>query len=275
MLREPLEDKPGSIPDFACHADIVRTVYAVYKVERMDDRDEQRTSSLADRVYLDLRRQIVAGEIPPRALVQEARIARTTGASRTPVREALRRLEAEGKITRSAAGAYSVPELSPQELLDLYELRGILEGHAARLAAERRGRVELARLADVVDAMEQAIARQDDDLLASLNGMFHDLIAATSGSRYLQTQIRSIREHFESYRVPALSVRGRRESAFEEHKELMMAIVAQDWAAAERLGLAHVREAFKVRVAGSEGEHESEAIVSLAQSRVMRSTKNG
>jgi len=218
----------------------------------VQDRDvEDPRQSIADRVYNQLRRRIVAGDISPREEVREASVARNTGASRTPVREALRRLEAEGLISRSLAGAYAVTEVSAQELIDIYELRGILEGHAARLAAERRGRVELARLADVLEAMEDAILRNDDDGLVRLNGTFHDLIAESSQNSYLQTQIRSIRENFERYRAAALSVPGRRERAHDEHTWLVAAIKDRDAASAERIARTHAREALRHRIDGS------------------------
>jgi DNA-binding GntR family transcriptional regulator len=229
----------------------------------MDDSHTNGTAySVADRVYQLLRQQIISGDIPPRGAVQEAAITRLTGASRTPVREALRRLEAENLISRSPTGAYSVTELSVQELMDIYELRGILEGHAARLAADRRGRVELARLADVVDAMAAAIHDHDDERLNRLNGTFHDLIAESSGSRYLQNQIRSIREHFERYRLPALSVPGRREEAHLEHDHLMQAIKDQDADAAERIARDHVREASRLRLSGTTSDQRAEVTAS-------------
>lgn len=207
--------------------------------------------TLADRIYGDLRTRIVAGEIPPRGIVREADVARGSGASRTPVREALHRLEAEGFISRAVAGAYAVTELSVQELEDIYELRGILEGHAARLAAERRGRVELAKLADVMDSMEEALAVLDAKRLLELNGALHDLVAECSGSRYLQTQVRTIRELFERYRSGALSNPARRNQAHDEHKRLVAAIRHQDGDAAESIARGHAREAIKHRLDGT------------------------
>lgn len=206
------------------------------------------SQSVSDRVYAELRARIVSGSAAPQQLIQEASIVREAGASRTPVREALRRLEAEGLIARGRAGAYIVTELSPEELMDLYDVRGILEGHAARLAAERRGRVELARLEDTIDAMEAAVRHRDDALLAALNSDFHDLIAESSRNRYLQTQIRGIREHFDRYRSTALTAPGRREQSHGEHVALMQAIAGQDLDAAERLARGHARKALRLRV---------------------------
>lgn len=204
--------------------------------------------SVAARVYSELRGRITSGDIPPRGLVQEAAIARESGASRTPVREALRRLDAEGLIVRSSARSYVVSDLTATELVDLYDLRGMLEGVAASLAAQRRGRVELARLEDLVEAMGKSVMDGDYDQLGELNSSFHTVIAEASQNRFLVAMIRSVGDHFERYRTAALAAPGRSMAAHAEHVELLHAIRDQDSMRAEQMARTHLREALRLRV---------------------------
>ncbi len=203
---------------------------------------------LGDQAYARIRQMISDGWIPTRTVVRESYLARQLGVSRTPVREALQRLVAEGYLSAIPQGGYFVVQLSIGDLEDVYEVRGVLEGLAARRAADHATRTDLAQLEDLYEAMEGARARGDDAQLARLNSQFHATVARGGGNAYLQSMLGEIREIFERFRPAALTHPGRREAAHAEHRGLLEALRARDVDGAERLAQQHVRGALAVRL---------------------------
>lgn len=200
---------------------------------------------------------LMRGEIAPRSLLREAELARQLGMSRTPVREALRRLMAEGFLRAAPQGGFVVVELTREDLMNIYPVRGVLEGLAARLAARHASRVDIARLEELAEAMERARLAGDDGQLAKLNSQFHDAVAQASHNRHLQAMLANIREVFEGYRPFALIHPGRRDAAHSEHCELLAALKARDEASAAKIAEEHVRRALMVRLsaAGDTSSH--------------------
>lgn len=203
--------------------------------------------SLGDQAYEQLKRMVFEHELPPGSRVSEAQLTRQLGMSRTPVREALFRLESEGLLAAAPGRGFLVAELTVDHLVDIYRVRAVLEGLAAEDAARRATRVDIARLEDSYDAMSDANADGRDADLARMNSEFHALIAEISGNTYLQAMLDDIREVFEWFRTTALNVPGRRETAHDEHGRMIEALRAGDADAARELAQRHVHRALDTR----------------------------
>lgn len=150
---------------------------------------------LSSDAYELLREAIILGHLAPGERIVEAEIARQMTISRAPIREAIRQLERDGLVEyRPRRGAYVV-KLSPDEVRDVYDIRALLEGHAARLAAQRITPEGLAELARLLDDM-RAAARQDDlTRLIAVDVDFHAVICHTSGSPRLEQFWNSLHPH--------------------------------------------------------------------------------
>jgi DNA-binding GntR family transcriptional regulator len=137
--------------------------------------------------YATIREQIISGEYAMGARLGEAELATALGVSRTPIREALRRLSADGLVEAEANRGARVASWTPDDLDQIYELRALLEGHAAARAATRVTPEDLEQLAELCDRMEEAVAagitRSDNlDTLADGNRRFHARIMAVAGN---------------------------------------------------------------------------------------------
>ncbi len=212
---------------------------------------------LGEEVYARLRRMILDGEIAARVPIREAELVRRMGTSRTPVREALRRLQAEGLLTPIPHLGYVVNEVGIEDLVKIFPVREVLEGLASRLAALHRGRTDLARMADLMDEMEQAVARCDNDRLDHLDAAFHNAIARASRNEYLESALANLREAYRRYRPPRAWNARRRREMLAEHRALLQAMDDGDPDRAERLAKEHNARAvrFRLEAAGIVGEH--------------------
>jgi DNA-binding GntR family transcriptional regulator len=202
----------------------------------------------SEQAYRSLRGMIVRRELPSGTVLHDAELARRMGISRTPVREALRRLQAAGFVSLIPRGGFLIPELSTSELMDVFIVRRNLEGLAARLAAERRTRTDLAYLDDVLEAMDNALQQSDTLRHAELSSEFHDTVAVASRNSYAHAMLSNIRGIFERNRPRAALHADVRNQANDLHHAITEAIRAQDAVDAQRLmeldidrGLAHGR----------------------------------
>jgi DNA-binding GntR family transcriptional regulator len=211
--------------------------------------------SLGDQAYTRVREALMRGTLPPGTLVREADLARQFGVSRTPIREALQRLQAEGLVTAAAQRGYVVADLSPEELADVYQVRAVLEALAARLAAQRATRSDIGRLEDIFEALDEAVVRGDKERDPTLTGAFHDAIANASRNRYLQSMLSNIREIFERYRRTRSLAPMRVHEGHADHAQLLAAIRARDAERAAEIASRHIAGALAARLkAGRETE---------------------
>ncbi len=161
-------------------------------MSRLPLADKAASQSL--KALLGLRDLVFSGEVGPGERLSEVIVAERLGLSRTPVRAALARLEQEGILEAIPSGGYAVGAFSPGDVADAIEVRGVLEGTAARLAAERG--VAPARMAqfkalvvrlDAIVAVDPA--RMDFDSYVTLNAAFHEALASLSGSRIVEREL--------------------------------------------------------------------------------------
>jgi DNA-binding GntR family transcriptional regulator len=188
---------------------------------------------------------IFDGTIPADSVLVEARLGELLGMSRTPVREALYRLEAEGLLTALPRGGFSVVALSEEDLRGLYQIRARLEGLAAETAAGKLTRVDIARLEDLYDDMRAAVEAGRDDELAKLNREFHRTIAVASGNKHLSEILDNVKGVFERFRANAVADPSRRAQAHFEHGELIDALRNRDADKARMLAENHVHRALQ------------------------------
>ncbi len=205
----------------------------------------------AMRALIELRKRIIDGDFPGGMRLFEVALAEEMEISRTPVREAMSRLAEEGLLERAPNGGFMVRSFAYSDVIDTIELRGVLEGTAARLAAERG--VEEARLqeiGEVVRRLDGCFGDLPDEVdfegYSELNGVFHDLLAALPGSATFERELDRVKKL--PFASPSAFLPDRSQlSAFrrslavgqEQHRELVAAIAAREGARAEALAREH------------------------------------
>jgi len=197
-------------------------------------------------VYERLRQAIVSGEMEPGASLVESAVAARYGISRTPVREALRRLEQDGLVERGDRGM-RVRTRSPEEILEIYEVRIVLEASAARAAAERGSRLDLMRIRHAREEMEAADSG-DAAAMAATNRAFHRAIWAASHNGTLVDLLSRLDSHLVRYPATTLTSEGRWPTVLREHAEMLRAIEAGDADKAAHVAGEHMTEARDIRL---------------------------
>jgi DNA-binding GntR family transcriptional regulator len=178
--------------------------------------------TLSDEVFEALAKAIVAGALEPGRRLDEPTVCRQFGVSRTPVREALRRLNGTGLVEVTPRRGVTVAKIEIEQLTDMFEALGEFEGLCARLSAERMTSLERRRL-EVLNANRDAALVGGQQDLASLNDQFHELIYDGSHSASIASVTRGLRRRLAPFRVLQF-VPGRTEYSFHEHDEIAQAI---------------------------------------------------
>ncbi len=204
--------------------------------------DLSRRRPLRDEAYLVLRRAILSGTFKPEQRLVEREVAAQLGLSRSPVREAFRRLEQE-KLVAPARQGVVVQGLNAAELDELYQIRQQLETLVARLAARRCCPEHLTRLEAIMADMTTAAAEDDNERLTAEGGRFHAALAEIAGNHRLAQLTASIGEEIHRYRNLNLAMPARRQSALEEHHQLLAAVADHDEDRAARLMFEHIAHA--------------------------------
>jgi len=190
-----------------------------------------------------IREAIINGDLKPRERLMEIQLAEELGVSRTPIREALRKLEIEDFIVMiPRKGAY-VADISFKDIADVYEIRAALEGLAAGLAAERITDEELEEMERHLVSKAEAIANNDIEKLVEVDTKFHELIYQASRNDRLSVIINNLREQIQRFRKTSLSVPGRMNRSLEEHRSIVEAIQSRDSRLARQVAQEHIENA--------------------------------
>ena len=205
--------------------------------------DEAPPSSQKTQVLVRLREAIVQGRYRPGEVLVATRVAEELGVSRTPVREALQALEAEGLVRSLPNRGVVVEGITPSEVEDIFAIRSVLEALAARWAARNMTEAELAELGEIIDLMEFYTGRQDVDQVTRLDARFHQLIVNASRSRPLKHALGGAVYYVQQARAASLKVPGRLQRALEEHREIYRALAARDPERAARAISTHIGHA--------------------------------
>lgn len=202
----------------------------------------------ADAVTEALREAILDGALTPSSWLREDEVAEAFAVSRTPAREALRRLADEGLAVKTAHHGTVVAPLSLEDILALYVVREDLEGLAARLAALRSPSGLVGRLESCQEKMRKVAARGDTQRLAQLNLEFHRAIRDAAGNPYLDRFLRQVEHAVRRLPSTSFAEKGRPEQVLEEHGAVISAVEAGDSDAAERAARDHMRRAREIRL---------------------------
>ena len=203
------------------------------------------SSSLEEKVYLSLEEQIISQKLRPGESVTEMKLSRELGVSRTPVREALQRLDREGLIKLIPNKGAVVLGISEQDLMDIYKIRMRLEGLAARIAAEKRDEAFCRELRDNVELTEFYMTKGNIEKVKNLDSEFHDIIYRCCESRMLGKTLSELHRYISSYRKLSLAVSGRIDHSLSEHREIYEAIACGNTDAADALMSEHVERALE------------------------------
>ncbi|HWX48493.1 MAG TPA: GntR family transcriptional regulator [Roseomonas sp.] len=195
---------------------------------------------LGEKLFRSLLARIQSGELPPDSVVNEAALAQEFGVSRGPVREAVRRLQGIGLVSREPYLRARIVSLDKGEVLELFQMREALEGFAARLAAERMRPEELAALEAGLEADRQAWMAKG----APTGFDFHGQILEAARNRRLKAMLGGdLYLLLRLYRQRSGSDRVRKQAAYREHWQILRALKARDPELAESLMRAHVASA--------------------------------
>lgn len=209
--------------------------------------DQQAPATAAvDRVHARLRQGILDGTYAQGTRLGEAELAEALGVSRTPVREALRRLSSEGLLSTSPNKGARVRTWSVGELSDIFDLRVLLEGHAAAVAASRVTGDQVRQMTALVERMDAAAAHPqaiDFDALTALNLAFHAAIADASGNSLLPDIIHSLVHVPVVLRTYRLYSPVRLRESLDQHRALLGALAAGDPVMAEAIMRVHILSA--------------------------------
>ena len=205
-----------------------------------------RTGSRADFVYQSLRNAIWEGRFARGERIREEDLAKSLGVSRTPVREALQRLQQRGLLVTSPARGLAVAQLSNKQIFDLYAMREILEGSAARLAAQHATDAEIQLLYRLQKQL--SIEGHEPLALVNLNRRFHQHIYGAAHNEYLVYTLEALGDsmallHNLMFRMPS-----RVGQSDIEHLEIVQAIEKHDADRAERAARRHIQQARDTRM---------------------------
>lgn len=198
-------------------------------------------------LYELLRTVILDGTLAADERLVEESIAAAAGVSRTPVREALHRLEVDGLVQNSSRGTI-VTAFTLEELADLCSVRETLEAMATGLAASSMTDMELITLRGVQQAYRDATAAADLQRLTDTNHAFHETIWQGSRNRYLRERLVVLRSQIERLQETTLGTESRRLEALGEHEQILAAIEQRDSETAERVARLHFRKAMAMRL---------------------------
>jgi len=212
------------------------------RVRRATNRADGANDGLpsSELVYRRLKDQIISGDLAPGSRLIELSIAADFNVSRTPVREALKRLAAENLVLADPARGMVVHAPDAGEIEDVFVVREALDGLAARLAAHRITPSELARLRLIVDSMRQAVAGDRRAQIVIANQRFHDVIYTAAGNPMLARVASDLRDFVRRFSTLPFASPDRVEHVLAEHEAILAALVAHDPAAAEAASNTHL-----------------------------------
>lgn len=202
---------------------------------------------LREVVFVTLRRQILRGELKPGERLMEISLAKRLGVSRTPIREAIRKLEHEGLVVMIPRRGAHVAEITRQELNDVLEVRLSLEILAIEKAVDRMKEPEIRKLKRAEAEFAELVERDDVDLteLGEADEHFHDVIYEGTGNRRLIQILNNLREQMYRFRVEYMKTKNIRQTLVDEHDAIVRAVESHDKEEAVRLTRLHIDNQYK------------------------------
>ena len=195
---------------------------------------------LRDVVFNTLRQAILRGELKPGERLMEIQLANKLGVSRTPIREAIRKLELEGLVLMIPRKGAEVAEITEKNMLDVLEVRRALEELAVKLACERITEEEIQELKDAADAFQKILSEKDITKIAEADEAFHDVIFKSTGNDRMIHLLNSLREQMYRYRLEYLKREEYHPQLLEEHQQIIDRITRKDQSEAAELIDRHI-----------------------------------
>jgi len=205
---------------------------------------EHRITSLADQIFDELERNILAGFYSIGETFTETKLSEMLGVSRTPIREALRRLEQEHLVELSTKGA-KIIGISKKDILDMYEIRLRTEGLASRRVAETITEAGKKELLDIIELQEFYTAKKDADNIKNMDSKFHEAVYRLCGSTALHEVLHLLHRKVTKYRKASIQNAERAFQSVKEHREIFEAIISGDGDLAEKITTQHVKNALE------------------------------
>ncbi len=203
-------------------------------------------TSRGEFVHVWLRDAIRGGRYQPGSRIREAEVALRLGVSRTPVREAFRRLQADGLLVLTPWRGAQVAELDRAQVIELYAVRRVLEGTAAGLAAAHATGAEIDLLFNLLE--QDLAAAVDSARHAGINRQFHQALYGAAHNRYLVKALNALADSLALLKSTTYEVPGRVLAARDEHVLIANAIIKGDAEAAEQVTRAHIESAERARI---------------------------
>jgi DNA-binding GntR family transcriptional regulator len=191
--------------------------------------------TLREKILETIREAILKGELKPGEKVAEPELAERFGISRTPIREAFRQLESEGYLSVIPRKGAVVASLSERDVEEFYAIKSILEGYAARMAAEKMNEKEMERLEAINVRLEKLAGDGDVKTFFRVHNDFHECFIRAAGNDKLFVLINQLLLKFNRLRIASLSLPGRMETSVEEHKKIIQAFKDRSGERAESL----------------------------------------
>ena len=199
--------------------------------------------SIGDKIYNLIKQQIITGELQPGERLKEDSLSKQLNVSRTPLREALQRLELEGWVVKYSRGILRVSNITLKEAKELYAIREVLEGLLAREATKHITEEKIEELRTTLEKMESAAQIKDSSLVVELGNKFHNILYEASQYQKCFEMLSGVNEHLQRYRyigVDAIPTRGMQ--AVEEHRLILAAVLNRDPELAEKATREHIRK---------------------------------
>ena len=203
---------------------------------------DDRSPSLEEMVFSKLEEEILAGELTRGEALGEIALSKRLGVSRTPVREALHRLEQEHVIEITQKGIL-ILGVTEQDLKDIFAIRLRLEGMASALAAKNMTAEQLAELKEALELQEFYVGKQDPERIKTMDSRFHQIVYRYCGSAVLNDTLLPLHKKVQKYRRASVEDSSRAEQSLQEHRAIFEAIESKNAILAEERTTEHIANA--------------------------------
>lgn len=203
---------------------------------------EHKSVSLAEQVFERLENDILTGKYQRGEILTELKLVNDLGVSRTPVREALHRLEQEHIIEITPKGIMTLG-VTEQDLKDIFAIRLRIEGLASYCAAQNMTTEQLAELKETLELQEFYVSKQDPERIKTMDSKFHQLIYRYCGSAVLNDTLLPLHKKVQKYRRASVENNARAQQSAREHRAIFEAIEARDAALADKYTTDHIANA--------------------------------
>ena len=195
---------------------------------------------LRDVVFNTLRKAILTGQLKPGERLMEVHLANRLGVSRTPIREAIRKLELEGLVIMIPRRGAEVARITEKSLKDVLEVRRALDALSVELACERITKEDMERLWEACQEFERAAKGKDASIIAKADVALHDIIVKATGNLRLAQLVNNLSEQMYRYRFVYIKEESKHDMLVAEHREIYESIASRDRERAARAAKLHI-----------------------------------